>query len=168
MAPYKKIKNNQPKFYNPVGPQNPVTPADLEHAHGLRETEINTEPAEVVDVILNPDHPHYDSSIPDPEEQVGMIQIRRIHTDQNLTDQENLPWAVPLTKNIKQYPSLALLYGLTDFHVKGDYFGLELSGLRWLTDTLAISKRIPQTSQSNTLFNKNFRMLLTQARNSRI
>jgi len=72
------------------------------------------------------------------------------------------------SKNIKQYPSLALLYGLTDFNVKGNYFGLELSGLRWLKDTLAISKRIPQTSQSNTLFNKNFRMLLTQARNSRI
>ena len=45
MAPYKKIKNNQTKYYNPVGPQAPVTAADMEHAAGLRETEINTEPA---------------------------------------------------------------------------------------------------------------------------
>jgi hypothetical protein len=104
MAPYKKIKNNQTKYYNPVGPQAPVTAADMEHAAGLRETEINTEPAEVVDVILNTEHAHFDSSIPDPEEQIGMIQVRRVHSDQNLTDQENLPWAVPLTRNIKQYP----------------------------------------------------------------
>ena len=101
---YSKIKNNQSKYYNPIGAEKPITAADLDHASNLRETEINTEPAEVVDIILNPDHPHYDDSIPDPEEQLGMIQIRRIHTDQNLVDQENLPWAVPLTKNIKQYP----------------------------------------------------------------
>ena len=101
---YKKIRNNKSKFYNPVGPQTPVTPQDLEHSANLRITDINTEPAEVVDIILNVDHPHYDSSIPDPEEQFGMIQIRRIHTDQNLIDIENLPWAVPLTRNIKQYP----------------------------------------------------------------
>ena len=101
---YSKIKNNQTKYYNPTGADKPLTAADLEHGSGLRETEINTEPAEVVDVILNPDHAHYDDSIPDPEEQIGMIQVRRIYTDQNLVDQANLPWAVPLTKNIKQYP----------------------------------------------------------------
>ena len=101
---YSKIKNNQTKYYNPTGADKPITAADLEHDSGLRETDINTEPAEVVDVILNPDHGHYDDSIPDPEEQIGMIQVRRIYSDQNLIDQANLPWAVPLTKNIKQYP----------------------------------------------------------------
>ena len=101
---YSKIKNNQTKFFNAVGPSKPVTAEDLEYSAGLRETDINTEPAEVVDVILNPDHPHYDDSIPDPEEQIGMIQVRRVYTDQNLPDLENLPWAMPLTKNIKQYP----------------------------------------------------------------
>ena len=101
---YQKIRNNKPRPYNYTGPQAPVTPAELEHAANLRVTEINTEPAEVIDIILNSDHPHYDSTIPDPDEQIGMIQVRRLHTDQNLVDIENLPWAVPLTKNIKQYP----------------------------------------------------------------
>ena len=97
---YQKIRNNKPRPYNYTGPQAPVTPAELEHAANLRVTEINTEPAEVIDIILNSDHPHYDSTIPDPDEQIGMIQVRRLHTDQNLVDIENLPWAVPLTKNI--------------------------------------------------------------------
>ena len=101
---YRKVTNNQARNYNPVGPQKPLTPQQLEHAANLREQDINTEPAEVIDIILTPDHPHYDDSIPDPEEQLGMIQVRRIYSEQNLSDVENLPWAMPLSRNIKQYP----------------------------------------------------------------
>ena len=111
---YSKIRNNKSRPYSAPGSQTPVTPADLEHAANLRVTEINTEPAEVIDIILNSDHPHYDSTIPDPEEQIGMIQVRRIHTDQNLVDIQNLPWAVPLTKNIKQYPVIHEIVMVTE------------------------------------------------------
>tara|TARA_B110000858_G_scaffold52653_1_gene61064 strand:- start:17929 stop:19383 length:1455 start_codon:yes stop_codon:yes gene_type:complete len=101
----KRYKNN--RGHSPLalqGPQAPITQADIEFQNNLDSTQYSVEPAEVVDIILNDTHPEYDADIPDPEEQFGFIKVRRLFTDQNQEDEDTLPWAVPLTRNIKQYP----------------------------------------------------------------
>ena len=76
----------------------------LQDGKGGDHFHVEVEPAEIIDVILNTDHENFDSSIPDPEEQIGFVKVRRVFSDQNIEDEDNLPWAVPLTRNIKQYP----------------------------------------------------------------
>jgi len=49
-------------------------------------------------------HEYWNADMPDPEEQIGMIKVRRVYSDKNVENEEELPWAVSLTRNIKQYP----------------------------------------------------------------
>lgn len=102
---YQKVKHNA-GFSARVesGPSAPLTQDAAERAGALDIQNYFIEPAEVVDIILNTEHDSYDSTIPDPEEQFGFIKVRRLFSDQNIEDEDNLPWAVPLTRNIKQYP----------------------------------------------------------------
>ena len=86
MAGYSKVKNNKGKSYRPYGPAAPVTQHDLDFQQNLKVDTYHTEPAEVVDIVLNSSHPNYDSTIPDPEEQIGCIQVRRILSDANVED----------------------------------------------------------------------------------
>jgi len=65
---------------------------------------MSIQPAEVVDIMLNDTHEYWNADMPDPEEQIGMVKVRRIYSDQNIENEEELPWAVSLTRNIKQYP----------------------------------------------------------------
>ena len=115
MAGYSKVKNNKGKSYRPYGPAAPVTQNDLDFQQNLKVDNYHTEPAEVVDIVLNPSHPNYDSSIPDPEEQIGCIQVRRIFSDANVEDLDKLSWAVPLTRNIKQYPLIHEIVLITEY-----------------------------------------------------
>ena len=87
-----------------TGPKTPITADDIQHQSSVDAQNYSIEPAEVVDVILNTEHEQYDSTIPDPEEQIGFIKVRRLFSDQNIEDEDTLPWAVPLTRNLKQYP----------------------------------------------------------------
>ena len=102
---YQKTKFNKgSKARINAGPSSPVTHADFDASAKVEVSNFNVEPAEVVDIILNTEHDSYDSTIPDPEEQFGFIKVRRIFSDANIEDEDNLPWAVPLNRNIKQYP----------------------------------------------------------------
>ena len=74
------------------------------NVRGASEEFFQVEPAEVVDIILNDTHDLYDSEIEDPSEQIGMIKVRRIFSDQDVGDLTRLPFAVPLDTHIKHYP----------------------------------------------------------------
>tara|TARA_R110000744_G_scaffold73536_2_gene147191 strand:+ start:3896 stop:5341 length:1446 start_codon:yes stop_codon:yes gene_type:complete len=103
MARYKRIKNVRKRNDN-VGPQKPVAIADIANKLNRDETAVSIEPAEVVDIMLNDTHEYWNADMPDPEEQIGMIKVRRVHSDRDIESVEELPWAVSLTRNIKQYP----------------------------------------------------------------
>jgi len=115
MAGYTKVKNNKGRSYQPYGPQSPITANDLAFGDSLSVQSFTTEPAEVVDIVLNTEHPSYDPSIPDPEEQIGTIQVRRLYSDANVEDTDKLSWAVPLTRNIKQYPLIHEVVLITSY-----------------------------------------------------
>ena len=74
------------------------------NVRGSSEEFFQVEPAEVVDIILNDSHDLYDSEIEDPSEQIGMIKVRRVFSDQDVADLTRLPFAVPLDTHIKHYP----------------------------------------------------------------
>ena len=102
---YQKVKFNkgtQPRLQQ--GPLAPLTQDDVNHNQNVDKQQYTVEPAEVIDIILNAEHGEYDKTIPDPEEQIGFIRVRRLFSDQNIEDENTLPWAVPLTRNQKQYP----------------------------------------------------------------
>jgi len=101
--PTKRVRNVR-KRNRSVGPQKPVAIADIAGKLNSEETVISIEPAEVVDIMLNDTHEFWNADMPDPEEQIGMIRVRRVHSDRNIESAEELPWAVALTRNIKQYP----------------------------------------------------------------
>jgi len=102
---YQKVKFNKgTEARTESGPQAPANQQDVSLKDNQQLTEYHIEPAEVVDIILNTEHDNYDSTIPDPEEQIGFVKLRRLFSDQNIEDEDNLPWAVPLTRNLKQYP----------------------------------------------------------------
>jgi len=63
-----------------------------------RELFYEIEPAEVVDIILNTEHPEFNSW-----QDIGKIRFRFIYS-QNGIDFEKLSWAKPLESNIKNYP----------------------------------------------------------------
>ena len=112
---YSRVKNNKGKSYRPYGPSSPITQQDVDFQQNLKVEDIQTEPAEVIDIVLNTSHPNYDASIPDPEEQIGTIQVRRLFSDANVEDVENLSWAVPLTRNFKQYPLIHEIVLVTSY-----------------------------------------------------
>ena len=102
---YQKVKFNQgTEARVQTGPSGPVDKQSAELQGNLEVSDYHIEPAEVIDIILNTEHDNYDATIPDPEEQFGFIKVRRLFSDQNIEDEDNLPWAVPLTRNLKQYP----------------------------------------------------------------
>ena len=112
---YSRVRNNKGKSYRPYGPSAPITQQDVDFQQNLKVEDILTEPAEVIDIVLNTSHPNYDASIPDPEEQIGTIQVRRLFSDANVEDVENLSWAVPLTRNFKQYPLIHEIVLVTSY-----------------------------------------------------
>tara|TARA_R110000737_G_C14578945_1_gene485344 strand:- start:137 stop:1585 length:1449 start_codon:yes stop_codon:yes gene_type:complete len=99
---FRKIFNSRKRNVNVV--DRPLTKADIANELGREEEIVSIEPAEVVDIILNDTHEYWNADMPDPEEQIGMIKMRRIFSDKNIESVEELPFAVPLTRNIKQYP----------------------------------------------------------------
>lgn len=99
---FKRIFNSRKRKDNRV--ERPLTHADVANELNQDSEQVTIEPAEVVDIILNDTHDYWDPDIPDPEEQFGMVKVRRVYSDQNIENVEELPWAVPLTRNIKQYP----------------------------------------------------------------
>jgi hypothetical protein len=119
MAGYTTVRNNRNKPYRVHGPAAPVTQHDLDFKQNLDISKVETEPAEVVDIILNTSHPHFNASIPDPEEQIGTIQVRRLYSDANVENPDKLAWAVPLTRNIKQYPLIHEIVLVTSYCEKG-------------------------------------------------
>tara|TARA_R110001592_G_scaffold81853_4_gene242798 strand:- start:2434 stop:3876 length:1443 start_codon:yes stop_codon:yes gene_type:complete len=87
-----------------TGPSAPISARDIANDLGREEVVLHIEPAEVVDIMLNDTHEYWNADMPDPEEQIGMIKVRRIYSDANIENEEELPWAVSLTRNVKQYP----------------------------------------------------------------
>ena len=101
--PHTRVYNSRQRNPN-LGATAPVTKQDIANDLGRSEVVMSIEPAEVVDIMLNDTHEYWNADMPDPEEQIGMIKVRRIYSDQNIDNEEELPWAVSLTRNIKQYP----------------------------------------------------------------
>jgi len=111
---YQRTKTNR-KAGAAFGPENPATKQEQAASNKLSQVTIQTEPAEVTNIILNAEHEKYDSTIVDPEEQFGMIQVRRVFTDQNIEVKENLRWIMPLTRNVKQYPLIGEIVLVTEY-----------------------------------------------------
>lgn len=101
---HRKVYNNKGRNLSGLGPQTPATLVDITNQLNRDEVVVSIEPAEVVDIMLNDTHEYWNADMPDPEEQIGMIKVRRVHTDRNIESVEELPWAVSLTRNVKQYP----------------------------------------------------------------
>ena len=89
------------------------------NVRGSSEEFFQVEPAEVVDIILNDSHDLYDSEIEDPSEQIGMIKVRRVFSDQDVADLTRLPFAVPLDTHIKHYPIKHEIVLVTNYINKG-------------------------------------------------
>ena len=64
---------------------------------------LQIEPAEVVDIILDESHPEYN---PDNGNTVGCVLARAIQTERNRSDY-TLQWTMPANGNIIQYPLIA-------------------------------------------------------------
>ena len=103
MVQHKRVYNSRQRNAN-LGPTAPVTKEQIANELNREEIVMSIEPAEVVDIILNDEHDSWNHDMPDPAEQVGMIRVRRVYSDKNIENEEELRWAVPLTRNIKQYP----------------------------------------------------------------
>ena len=103
MSRHKRVKNSR-KRHPRLGAAAPVTRNSIANELNREEEIISIEPAEVVDIMLNDTHEYWNADMPDPEEQIGMIKVRKIYSAQNIENEEELPWAVSLSRNIKQYP----------------------------------------------------------------
>jgi hypothetical protein len=118
---YKRRKNRRLNAGkdSPLSIDRGVQTVNDSNVRGPSEEFFQVEPAEVVDIILNDTHDLYDSEIEDPSEQIGMIKVRRVFSDQDVADEERLPFAVPIDTHIKHYPIKHEIVLVTNYINKG-------------------------------------------------
>lgn len=129
MAFPKKIYNSRKR--TDTGVTAPLTRAEIANELGREEVVMSIEPAEVVDIMLNDTHEYWNADMPDPEEQIGMVKVRRIFSDKNIENEEELPWAVQLTRNIKQYPLIHEIVLVSSYISKQSQGDTEQEQLYW-------------------------------------
>ena len=86
--PHKRVYNSR-KRKGGLGPAAPVTRAAIANELNREEVVLSIEPAEVVDIMLNDTHEYWNADMPDPEEQIGMVKVRRVYSDQNIKTRKN-------------------------------------------------------------------------------